>query len=311
MKIVFMGTPETAVPTLKAIVEAGHEVPLVVTQPDKPKGRSRRMSPPPVKEYALEQGLEVAQPEKLKNNEEFMQKLESIKPDFLVVVAYGKILSERVLNVPAKAPINVHFSLLPKYRGAAPVNWAIVNGEKETGVTTMFMDVGLDTGDMLKTAATPIDRKTTEDLLSELAVTGAELLVRTVEEFDSITPEKQKDEDSTYAPMMKKEDGLIDWNKPAEEIERLIRGFQPWPAAHSYLEGKMFKFYGADPVSGKSIEPGTIFDINKKSFSIACGDGALKIKDLQMEGKKRMPAGSFLAGVKLEEGSRFAGKEES
>jgi methionyl-tRNA formyltransferase len=307
MKIVFMGTPETAVPTLKAIVEAGHEVPLVVTQPDKPKGRSSRLQPTPVKEYALSAGLEVLQPEKLKNNEEFMAKLEHTKPDFLVVVAYGKILSERVLNVPLKAPINVHFSLLPKYRGAAPVNWSIVNGEAETGVTTMLMDVGLDTGDMLKKAATPIDKKNTEDLLAELAVTGAKLLIETIDEFDSINPEKQDDSRFTYAPMMKKEDGQIDWSKDAVEIERMIRGFQPWPTAYSTLNGMMFKLYAADVMEGCTggAEAGTIVSVSKKSFSVACGKNILVVKELQAEGKKRMPAASFLAGFKLEEGAKF------
>lgn len=305
MKIIFMGTPETAVPTLKAIVEKGHEVPLVVTQPDKPKGRSSALVPTPVKEYALSAGLKVVQPEKLKNNEEFMSLLESLEADFLVVVAYGKILSERVLKSPKKAPINVHFSLLPKYRGAAPVNWAIVNGEADTGVTAMLMDVGLDTGDMLMKAVTPIERKTTEDLLAELAVTGAELLIETLDKFDTITPEKQNDAEHTYAPMMKKEDGLIDWNKSAAEIERMIRGFQPWPVAYSMLDGQMFKFFAADTAENCGKPAGTIFDITKKSFSVACGKDALIVKELQAEGKKRMPAANFLSGFRLEEGKTF------
>ncbi|QAR32196.1 methionyl-tRNA formyltransferase [Geovibrio thiophilus] len=305
MKIIFMGTPETAVPTLKAIVEKGHEVLLVVTQPDKPKGRSSAPMPTPVKEYALSAGLRVTQPEKLKNNEEFMSLLESLEADFLVVVAYGRILSERVLKSPKKAPINVHFSLLPKYRGAAPVNWAIVNGEADTGVTTMLMDVGLDTGDMLMKAVTPIKRKTTEDLLAELAVTGAELLIETIDTFDTITPEKQNDAEHTYAPMIKKEDGLIDWSKSAEEIERMIRGFQPWPVAYSMLDGQMFKLFAADIAENCDKPAGTIFDITKKSFSVACGRDALIVKELQAEGKKRMPAASFLSGFKLEEGKAF------
>jgi methionyl-tRNA formyltransferase len=305
MKIVFMGTPETAVPTLKAIVEKGYEVALVVTQPDKPKGRSSSLQPSPVKEYALSAGLRVVQPEKLKNNEEFMSLLEEIDADFHVVVAYGKILSERVLNSAKKAPINVHFSLLPKYRGAAPVNWAIINGEKETGVTTMIMDKGLDTGDMLLTAVTDVEGKTTETLLAELAETGADLLIKTIENFDNITPIKQDHDAHTYAPMIKKEDGQIDWNKSAVEIERMIRGFQPWPTAHASLDGLGFKFYAADVVTSCNKEAGTVFDVTKKSFSIACGEGALIIKELQAEGKKRMNTASFLSGFKIEEGKKF------
>ena len=305
MKVIFMGTPSTAVPTLEALIKKGYEVPLVVTQPDKPKGRSSSLIPTPVKEYALSVGLEVVQPEKLKNNEEFMLLLENIEADFLVVVAYGKILSERVLKSPKKAPINVHFSLLPKYRGAAPVNWAIINGEEDTGVTTMLMDVGLDTGDMLMKVNTPINKKTTEELLEELSITGANLLIETLEKFDTLKPEKQNDAEHTYAPMMKKEDGLINWNKSAEDIEKMIRGFQPWPVAYSSLNGVIFKFFAADVIEKCTKEPGTVFDVTKKSFSVACGSGALMVKDLQMEGKKRMPVASFLSGFKLEEGVKF------
>ncbi|MGE4318469.1 MAG: methionyl-tRNA formyltransferase [Deferribacterales bacterium] len=307
MRTVFMGTPEMAVPTLKALVENNIEVALVITQTDKPKGRGNQMQAPPVKEYAEAQGIEVLQPKSLKNNEEVLEKLKSIAPDFLVVAAYGKILPQAVLDVPKFAPINVHFSLLPRYRGAAPVNWAVINGEKETGVATMLMDAGLDTGDILLVEKTEIGKKDAVMIAEELSVTGANLLIKTLNEFDSITPVKQNDADMTYAPMMKKEDGQINWaEKSAAEIECMIRGFVPWPTAHTFLDGKMFKLFMADVVScDKNIEPGTIFDVTKKTFSVKCKTDALVIKELQPEGKKRMPSASFLAGAKLTGNEKF------
>lgn len=307
MKVVFMGTPEMAVPTLKALVENKIEVSLVITQTDKPKGRGNQMQSPPVKEYADSIGIEVLQPKSLKNNEEILERLKQAEPDFLVVAAYGKILPQSVLDVPKFAPINVHFSLLPKYRGAAPVNWAVINGEKETGVATMLMDAGLDTGDILLVEKTPIGKKDAVMIAEELSVTGAELLIRTLNEFGSITPIKQNDAEMTYAPMMKKEDGHIKWaEKTAEEVECMIRGFVPWPAAYGFLDGKMFKFFAAD-VTGcsNSLEPGSIFDVTKKSFSVRCREGAVAVTELQPEGKKRMPSASFLAGAKFSGGEKF------
>lgn len=299
-KIVFMGTPEIAVPSLKALVENGFDIPLVITQPDKPKGRGQAVQFPPVKDYALTAGLEVYQPEKIKNNTEVMEKLKSISPDFFAVVAYGKILPQDVLDIPKIAPVNVHFSLLPKYRGPAPVNWAIMNGEEETGVDTMLMDAGMDTGDILLTAKIPILKKNAGELADELAVTGAELLIKTLNEFESITPVKQDDNKATKAPMMNKDMGLIDWSQDASQIERMIRAFTPWPASYSTLDSKKVKIFKSDVVeSNHNAAAGTVINIEKDSITVACGNNALKILELQLEGKKRMDAKSFLAGYKL------------
>ena len=305
-KIVFMGTPEIAVPSLKALVENGFDIPLVITQPDKPKGRGQAVQFPPVKEYALSAGLNVYQPEKIKNNTEVMEKLKNISPDFFAVVAYGKILPQDILDIPKKAPVNVHFSLLPKYRGPAPVNWAIMNGEEETGVDTMLMDAGMDTGDILLTDKTLILKKNAGELADELAITGAELLIKTLNEFENITPVKQDDSLATKAPMMNKEMGLINWADDAVNIERMIRAFTPWPASYTLLDNKKVKIFKSDVVEiNHSSNPGTIIDIDKESFTIACGKNALKIFELQIEGKKRMDTKSFLAGFKLERGKLF------
>ena len=303
-KIIFMGTPEIAVPSLKALVENGFDIPLVITQPDKPKGRGQAVQYPPVKEYALTAGLEVYQPEKIKNNTEAMEKLKSISPDFFAVAAYGKILPQEVLDIPKIAPVNVHFSLLPKYRGPAPVNWAIMNGEEETGVNTMLMDAGMDTGDILLTAKTPILKKNAGELADELAVTGAELLIKTLNEFESITPIKQDNNKATKAPMMNKEMGLINWSQDASQIERMIRAFTPWPASYSMLDNKKIKIFKSDVAEiNHNAAAGTIIDVDKDSITVACGNNALKIFELQLEGKKRMDTKSFLAGYKLEKGS--------
>jgi len=303
-KIIFMGTPEIAVPSLKALVENGFDIPLVITQPDKPKGRGQAVQYPPVKEYALTAGLEVYQPEKIKNNTEVMEKLKSISPDFFAVAAYGKILPQEVLDIPKIAPVNVHFSLLPKYRGPAPVNWAIMNGEEETGACTMLMDAGMDTGDILLTAKTPILKKNAGELADELAVTGAELLIKTLNEFESITPIKQDNDKATKAPMMNKEMGLINWSQDAFQIERMIRAFTPWPASYSMLDNKKIKIFKSDVAEiNHNAAAGTIIDVDKDSITVACGNNALKIFELQLEGKKRMDTKSFLAGYKLEKGS--------
>ena len=299
-----MGTPEIAVPSLKTLVENGFDIPLVITQPDKPKGRGQAVQFPPVKEYALTVGLDVYQPEKIKNNTEVMEKLKSISPDFFAVVAYGKILPQNVLDIPKIAPVNVHFSLLPKYRGPAPVNWAIMNGEEETGVDTMLMDAGMDTGDILLTAKIPILKKNAGELADELAVTGAELLIKTLNEFENITPVKQDNDKATKAPMMNKDMGLIDWSQDAYKIERMIRAFTPWPAGYSMLDSKKVKIFKSDVVeSNHNAAAGTVINIEKDSITVACGNNALKILELQLEGKKRMDTKSFLTGYKLEKGS--------
>jgi len=306
MKVVFMGTPEMAVPTLRELIANDIEVSLVVTQTDKPKGRGNQVQAPPVKEFALEHGIEVVQPKSLKNNDEILEQLKAAEPDFLVVAAFGKILPQAVLDVPKFAPVNVHFSLLPKYRGAAPVNWAVINGEKETGVATMLMDAGLDTGDILLVEKTPIGKKTAVDIAEELSETGAKLLIKTLNEFASIKPIKQIEADMTYAPMMKKDDGKIDWSKPAAEIECMIRGFVPWPSAYGVLDGKTVKLFQAEIVKApEDIANGTVYDITKKSFCIKCGTDGLQILELQPEGKKRMPVASFLAGAKMTGDDKF------
>lgn len=299
-----MGTPDIAVPSLRLLVENGFDVPLVVTQPDKPKGRGHSVQMPPVKEYAVSVGLNVYQPEKIRNNEEAYNTLKNLEPDFFAVAAYGKILPQEVLDIPKIAPVNVHFSLLPKYRGPAPVNWSIMNGDEITGVSTMLMDAGMDTGDILLTSSTPILKKNAGELADELAQTGGLLLIKTLNEFSSITPLKQNDDEATKAPMMNKEMGLIDWNKNAIEIERMIRAFTPWPASYTFINGKMLKVYKSDAVSSNSsAQSGTIISIDKDSFTVQTGKDALKIYELQLEGKKRMDVKSFLAGAKLETGT--------
>lgn len=305
-KIVFMGTPEIAVPSLKILCENAFDIPLVITQTDKPKGRGRALAFPAVKEYALKAGLNVYQPEKIKGNDEVIRKLCDIEPDFLAVAAYGKILPEEVLNIPKIAPVNVHFSLLPKYRGPAPVNWSIMAGDKETGVSTMLMDSGMDTGDILLTEKTPVGYKNAVELSEELAVTGARLLLETLNNFGVITPCPQDHDKATKAPMMTKETGLIDWNKPAEEIERMTRAFTPWPAAYSYFKEKVMKIFKSEAIAAAhNAKTGSVISIDKDGFCVACAGSILKVKELQLEGKKRMDAKSFMAGFKINAGDCF------
>lgn len=306
-KIVFMGTPDIAVPSLKALVENGFDVALVITQPDKPKGRGQNMAFSPVKECALSLGLKCYQPEKIKNNSEAMEVIKSCEPDFFAVAAYGKILPQEILDIPKKAPINVHFSLLPKYRGPAPVNWAILNGEEETGVNTMLMDAGMDTGDILLTKKTPVLYKNAGELADELAISGAELLIETINNFDNITPQKQDDAKATKAPMMNKEMGLINWNNDACYIERMVRAFTPWPASYTNLDDKKVKIFKTKVYEySHNQKAGTVIDVKKDSFIVACKTNALEIFELQIEGKKRMDTKSFLAGFKLQTGALFS-----
>lgn len=306
MKVVFMGTPDFAVNTLQKIIDEKHEVALVVTQPDKPKGRGNNVLFTPVKEVAIANSIEVRQPLKVRD-EEFINELKSINPDIIVVVAYGQILPESILNIPKYGCVNVHASLLPKYRGAAPIQWAVINGENETGVTIMYMEKGLDTGDMIEKASLILAEKenygTLHDKLAEL---GANLLVDTLVKIENndVNPVKQNDSDSCYAKMIKKQMGLINWNdQKAVDIERLVRGLNPWPSAYTLLNGKTLKIWEADVmIDVNQGMPGEIIEVCKDSFVVATKEGALKIYEIQLEGKKRMKVFAFLLGFKLEKG---------
>lgn len=301
MKIVFMGTPDFAVGALEAIIKAGHEVTAVVTQPDKAKGRSGQMQFPPVKECAVKYGIPVFQPGKIKTPEAIAQ-LKKYEADVYVVAAFGQILSKEILEMPKYGCVCIHASLLPKYRGAAPINWCIIDGEQETGITIMQMDEGIDTGDILTQKKVLIDKKeTAESLFDKLSQAGAELIVETLPmiERGEIVPIKQDDSQSCYAKMMDKSLGKVDWTKDAAAVERLVRGLNSWPSAYTTLNGKNVKLWSCDVVSSDCVnneKPGTIIDVTKDYFSVACGKGILKVCELQLEGKKRMDTKSFLLG---------------
>lgn len=306
MKVIYMGTPEFAVYALRAIIEAGHEVEAVFTQPDKAKGRSKALVPTPVKAEALLHNIAVYQPEKIREPEN-IEIIKNIAPDIIVVAAYGQILPESILNIPEYGCINIHASLLPKYRGAAPIEWSIINGEKKTGVTTMYMEKGLDTGDMIEKAEVDIAPDDTgETLHDKLAVEGARLIISTMNKLCAGTAKREKQDDalSCYASMLTKELGKIDFSKNADYIERLIRGLIPWPCAYTTLAGKNIKLYSAEvkSVDTGCYKPGEIIEITKKAFTIACGRDALIIKKLQPEGKKPMDAASYLNGNKISTG---------
>jgi len=305
MKIVFMGTPQAAIASLERILRDGHEVAAVYTQPDKPAGRGNRLAASPVKEFALQNNLPIYQPSKIKTPEA-SETFKSHQADVAVVVAYGRILPETFLQAFPKGAINVHFSLLPKYRGAAPVNWAIVNGEKTTGVTTMQMDAGLDTGAILLQRQTDIgETETAVELMARLDATGADLLSETLAMYDELTPQPQTEAQATFAPIMKKEDGLIDWRLNAEAIFNRVRGFQPFPRSYTFYEGKRIVFWQTEVLKDSlgSSNAGEILEAKGADLIIGCGDNtALKIIEAQAEGKKRMPARDFLNGVKLEAG---------
>lgn len=314
MKVVYMGTPDFAVDTLQAIVDAGHEVALVVTQPDKAKGRGKKLCYTPVKEKAMECHLEVAQPEKVRE-ESFVERLKAIAPDVIVVVAFGQILPESILNIPKYGCINVHASLLPAYRGAAPIQWAVIDGLAETGVTTMYMEKGLDTGDIICQSKLPLAAdETGGSLFDKLAKEGADLLVKTLKmlEDGTATRTKQDDSRSSYAKMLSKDMGCLDFSKDAVVLERLIRGLNPWPSAYTAIQGKTLKIYVAEVVAEEDCTtdaaPGTVIAVDKKSFTVRCGNGALRIYNLQLEGKKRMDTSAFLLGYKVENGMQLGGK---
>lgn len=307
MKIIFMGTPDFAVGTLESLIEAGHEIPLVVTQPDKPKGRGKAMQYPPVKEAALAHGIEVYQPMKIREPE-CVAYLKKFQPDMIVVVAFGQILPKEILDMPKHCCVNVHASLLPKYRGAAPIQWAIINGERITGVTTMRMDEGLDTGDMILTTQMELSpEETGGSLFERLAVAGAELCVKTMVEIEQGTAvyTPQNHEEASHTTMIKKQMGEIDFTKSAVEIERLIRGLNPWPSAYTKFGDKILKIWKASVVEETSeydSQPGTVVQVGKNNLLVQTGCGQLSLEEVQLEGKKRMDVGAFLRGNAIETG---------
>ena len=301
MKIVFMGTPDFAVPTLERIIKDGHEVVAVVTQPDKSKNRGMKVQYSPVKECAIKYNIPVLQPVRVKKDEEFLEKYKELDPDVTVVVAFGQILPKSVLDTPKLGCINVHGSLLPQYRGAAPIQWSVINGDKVTGVTTMYMDVGLDTGDMiLKREVTIGEEETAGELYDRLAILGADVLSDTLKLVESgNAPREKQPEEFTYAPMLTKETGKIDWNKKSSEIDSLVRGVSPWPGAFTELNGKKLKVHKVR-ITNEKGEPGTIVKADsKEGLVVATGDGAIELVEIQPENKKRMLARDFLRGNKI------------
>ena len=305
MKVIFMGTPDFSVGTLEALIEAGHEIVLAVTQPDKPKGRGKAMQFPPVKEAALAHGIEVYQPARVREPE-CVEYLRGFQADIIVVVAFGQILPKEILEMPEYGCVNVHASLLPKYRGAAPIQWAVINGEKISGVTTMRMDEGLDTGDMILREEVVLDENETGgSLFDRLSDVGASLCVKTLQAFadGTATFTKQNHEEATLTKTIKKQFGLIDWKKPAKELECLIRGLNPWPSAYTTFHGKTFKIWSAEVAADeKPADPGTVVDVTKDAMWVQTGEGTLKLLEVQLEGKKRMPCDAFLRGYPVETG---------
>ena len=325
MNIVFMGTPDFARESLEALYNAGHKILAVVTNPDKPQGRGMKLTPSPVKQYALEQNLPVLQPEKIRKNEEFLEQIKALKPDVICVVAYGKILPKELLDVPQKGCINVHGSLLPKYRGAAPIQWAVLNGDTKTGITTMYMDVGMDTGDMILKEEVEIgENETTGELWDRLSKIGAKLLVETLKQVEAGTaPRQPQGEDFTLAPMLEKEQAKIDWQKNAREIKNQVRGLNPIMGAYSHLNGKKIKFWKVDVIPEdtfmemyeefaeyayklKDVQPGTILYVNdKRGLYIKGNGGVLSVLELQGENAKKMPVSDFLRGNKIQVADMF------
>lgn len=310
-KVVFMGTPDFAVGTLQALIDSPrYQVQAVFSQPDKPKGRGKAVQMPPVKETAAAAGIAVYQPEKIREPR-WLEVLQKLQPDVIVVVAFGQLIPKEILELPRYGCINVHASLLPRYRGAAPIQWAVINGDKESGVTTMRMDTGLDTGDMILKETVPLaEDETGGSLFDKLSAAGAGLLLRTLEALEDGTAvlEKQPDKSPTpYAAMLTKKDGAIDWRQPAEKIECLIRGLNPWPSAYTRYRGRMLKIWAArtEPQPEQPSSPGTAVEVTKNSLKIQTGDGLLSIRQLQPEGKKRMEIDAFLRGYPVERGETF------
>lgn len=305
MRIVFMGTPDFAVPSLQALIDAGHDVCAVYTQPDKPQGRKQILTAPPVKTLALEHDIPVFQPNTLKNEDE-QARLRELAPEVIIVVAYGRLLPKAVLDIPPHGCINVHGSLLPRWRGAAPIQWAVIAGDEMAGVTTMQMAEGLDTGDMLLTYETKVgEKETAGELFDRLAQSGAELLTQTLVKLDEITPRPQDDAQSCYAHMLDKQMAVIDWSKSAHDIDCLIRGLNPWPIALTTLSGERLKVFAAEKANGRG-EPGTVLEADpKKGLTVACGEGALGLTEIQLVGGKRMKATDFLRGHAIEVGTKL------
>ncbi|MGE5629354.1 MAG: methionyl-tRNA formyltransferase [Solirubrobacterales bacterium] len=303
MKIIFMGTPEFAVPSLEKLIQE-FNVTAVLTQPDKPKGRGKKMSMSAVKECALKYSIPVYQPEKLKNDRDLINIIKNMEPDYIVVVAFGQILTKEVLEIPKYGCINLHASLLPKYRGAAPINWAIINGEKLSGNTTMFMDVGLDTGDMLlKSEVVISENMTAGELHDILMIDGADLLVKTLKGLleGKIERIKQNDSDSIYASMLNKDMALVDWNKPPAEIHNLIRGLNPWPLAYSKYNGIVMKIHKSELINSNSNKtPGTIVNVSKNGIEVSCRNGCLLLKTIQFPGGKPMNVEEYIKGHEIE-----------
>ncbi len=309
MKLVFCGTPQFAVPTLLALIDAGHEIALVLTQPDRPSGRGMQLVAPPVKQMAEAAGLEIYQPEKIKSNQELRERLTAIAPDAIIVVAYGRIIPKWMLDLPRFGNINLHGSLLPKYRGAAPIQWAIARGETVTGVTTMRLDEGLDTGDMLLRREVPVGRaETAEDLYPKLSQIGAEVMIQTLQglESGSIVPEKQDHSAASLAPILTREDGMINFALSAKEIHDRWRGFQPWPGAWTMIEGKKLLVSRMLPAHvAASAAPGFAHVEHGRLYA-SCGEGTwIAMEEVQLEGKRRMPSEDFLRGFPLKSGDRF------
>ena len=304
MRVVYMGTPDFAVSCLDGIVKAGHDVCAVFTQPDKPRGRKMIMTPPDVKVYALEHGLDVYQPDTLRDGKAF-EIIRELEPDVIVVAAYGKILPKEIIDYPKFGCINVHGSILPKYRGAAPIQWSVINGDSETGITTMQMNEGLDTGDILLVEKTPISiEDTAASVFDRLADIGSKLIVKTLDYAQNgrLTPVKQDDSKATYAAMLDKNISEIDFSKPAIEVHNLVRGLYDWPIAHTYLNGKKLKIFKTS-VSELSGKPGEV--VSTSPFTVACANGSIEILELQLEGKKRMDYKSFLLGHPIECGTNI------
>jgi methionyl-tRNA formyltransferase len=301
MRVVFLGTPEFAVPSLRALASGGHEVAAVFTQPDRPKGRGGQIAESPVKLAAVELAIPVYQPERIRRAEAF-EELRQLAPEIMVVVGYGQIIPQAIIDLPQHGILNVHASLLPKYRGAAPIQWAIANGETETGVTIMQIDAGLDTGDMLLKEAVSIDPdETAPELSARLATLGAVLLLKVMRQFEdgTVQREKQDDAQASHAPILRKEDGLIDWSRPAQQIYNRLRGFNPWPGAYTTFRGQQLSVLSAKPVHSMTTAPG-VLQVEKRRVFAGCGENtALELLEVQLAGKKRMPAEAFANGYQI------------